>query len=74
MLHDVNDDLYWNDFYIDLDCINAFYIARDPEFIENELVRVVVVYSEGENYTLKPEKHLQDYLLERFVKTAKKVG
>lgn len=63
-------ELYWNDFYLDLDAINGFYVVRYAEMIEHELVKLIVVYVEGENYTLKPEKHLEEYLLKRFVNCA----
>lgn len=61
------DEMFWNDFWLDLDSINGFYIVADEEEVQGEYIRLIVVYVNGENFTLKPEKHLEKYLLKRFV-------
>ena len=61
------DELFWNDFYLDVEQICGFYVVPEAEFIQNELVMPIVIYVNGENYTIKPEKHFQDYLMKRFV-------
>ena len=72
ILQDDEDlDLIWNDFWLDLDSINGFYVVPMEEMIQGESIKVVVVYVNGENFTLKPEKHLENYLLARFVDKAK---
>lgn len=67
ILQEEEDRLFWNDFYLDMDSIVGFYVVADTEMIDGEFIKPIVLYVWGENYTIKPQAHIEDYLLKRFV-------
>ena len=64
---DTTDNTQFKDFYIDVDSITGCYAPdEDPEFPREE--GGINIFHEGGLTTILKEKHIGDYLYDRFVK------
>jgi hypothetical protein len=60
-----SEDEPFKDFYLEVDCISGFYIPED----EPDLEPCINIIHDGLISSIKQEKHITDYLYEKFIKT-----
>jgi hypothetical protein len=60
-----SEDAPFKDFYVKVESITGFYIPEE----EDDLEHCINIIHDGLLSSIKQEKHITDYLYEKFIKT-----